>query len=91
MKYFGMPMGMWTLFAGSFQRKLMDEFGYDAATAKDIAKKAKPRYRQIIANDKKPSAHADGFRLSKKSAGRKSAFTRKGICKGFCESKGAFL
>ena len=58
----------------------MDEFGYDAATAKDIAKKAKPRYRQIIANDKKPSAHADGFRLSKKSAGRKSAFTQKGVC-----------
>ena len=27
----------------------MDVFGYDAATAKDIAKKAKPRYRQIIA------------------------------------------
>ena len=49
MKYFGMPMGMWTLFAGSFQRKRIDVFGYDAATAKDIAKKAKPRYRQIIA------------------------------------------
>lgn len=49
MKYFGMPMGMWTLFAGSFQRKLIDVFGYDAATARDIAKKAKPRYRQIIA------------------------------------------
>jgi hypothetical protein len=55
-----------------FQRKRIDVFGCDAATAKDIAKKAKPRYRQIIANDKKPSAYTDGFRLSKKSAGRKS-------------------
>ncbi len=91
MKYFGMPMGMWTLFAGSFQRKLMDEFGYDAATAKDIAKKAKPRYRQIIANDKKPSAHADGFRLSKKSAGRKSAFTQKGVCESFSRENSHFF
>ncbi len=49
MKYFGMPMGMWLLFAGSFRRKLTEIFGYDAKTAKQITAKAKPRYKQIIA------------------------------------------
>ena len=44
MKYAGMPMGMWALFAGSFRRELTAVFGYDAAAAKE-----KPRYRKIIA------------------------------------------
>ena len=48
MKYAGMPMGMWVLFAGSFQKQLTAVLGYDAATAKAITKKAKPQYRQII-------------------------------------------
>ena len=48
MKYIGMPMGMWVLFAGSFQKQLTAVLGYDAATAKAITKKAKPQYRQII-------------------------------------------
>ena len=48
MKYVGMPMGMWTLFAGSFRKQLTEVFGYDAAAAKEITRKAKPRYRQII-------------------------------------------
>ena len=49
MKYAGMPMGMWALFAGSFQKQLTAVLGYDAATARAITKKAKPQYRQIIA------------------------------------------
>ena len=49
MKYMGMPMGMWALFARSFEKQLMGVFGYSAAMAKDIAKNAKPRYREIIA------------------------------------------
>ena len=49
MHYFGMPMGMWVLFAGSFRKQLTTVFGYDAATARAVAKKAKPQYRQIIA------------------------------------------
>ena len=49
MKYAGMPMGMWVLFAGSFRRQLTEVFGYDAKTAKEITKKAKPRYQAIIA------------------------------------------
>ena len=48
MKYIGMPMGMWVLFAGSFQKQLTTVLGYDAATAKAVMKKAKPQYRQII-------------------------------------------
>ena len=48
MKYAGMPMGMWALFAGSFQKQLTAVLGYDAATARAITKKAKPQYRQII-------------------------------------------
>ena len=48
MKYIGMPMGMWTLFAGSFQKQLTAVFGYGTDTAKTITKKAKPKYREII-------------------------------------------
>ena len=48
MKYLGMPMGMWALFAGSFQKQLTAVFGYDTGTAKAITKKAKPKYREII-------------------------------------------
>ena len=45
MKYIGMPMGMWALFAGSFQKQLTAVLGYDADTAKAITKKAKPKYK----------------------------------------------
>ena len=50
MKYMGMPMGMWALFAGSFQKQLTAVFGYDADAAKAITKKAKPKYKAIIAD-----------------------------------------
>ena len=36
MKYMGMPMGMWALFAGSFQKQLIAVLCYDADTAKAI-------------------------------------------------------
>ena len=49
MKYVGMPMAMWALFAGSFRRQLTEVFGYDAATAAQITKKAKPKYKELIA------------------------------------------
>lgn len=39
MKYAGMPFGMWTMFAGSFQKQLTVVFGYDVDTAKAITKK----------------------------------------------------
>lgn len=42
MKYIGMPMGMWVVFAGAFRRQLA-VLGYDAAAAEEITRKAKPR------------------------------------------------
>ena len=50
MTYFGMPFGMWTMFAGSFQKQLTAVLGYDADAAKEITKKAKPKYKAIIAD-----------------------------------------
>ena len=48
MKYAGMPMGMWVLFGGSFRKHLSSVYGYDPETAKTIAEKAKPKYKEII-------------------------------------------
>ena len=48
MKYIGMPLGMWALFAGSFLKQLTQVFGLDADTARAVAEKAKPKYREII-------------------------------------------
>lgn len=48
MKYIGMPMGMWALFAKSFRDHLTIVFGYAPETAKVIAEKAKPKYKDII-------------------------------------------
>ena len=48
--YLGMPFGMWTMFAGSFQKQLTAVFGYDSDTAKGIAKSAKPKYKAIISD-----------------------------------------
>ena len=49
MRYLGMPMAMWVVLSGSFQRQLTGVLGYDPAEAKSITKKAKVRYREIIA------------------------------------------
>ena len=49
MKYAGMPMGMWTLFAPSFRKQLTAVLGYGANAAKAITKQAKPTYKEIIA------------------------------------------
>lgn len=48
MKYAGMPTGMWALFAGSFREQLTEVFGYDEDAAHQIAKMAKPKYKEII-------------------------------------------
>ena len=48
MKYAGMPMGMWTLFAGSFRVRLTEVFGLTPAAAKTVMQKAKPAYKRII-------------------------------------------
>ena len=48
MRYAGMPLGMWALFAGSFREHLTSAYGYDPETAKAVTRKAKPKYREII-------------------------------------------
>ena len=63
MKYMGMPMGMWTLFAGSFQKQLTAVFGYDSYTAKGIAKSAKLKYKAII-SDLPEFEKADRFKMN---------------------------
>ena len=49
MKYFGMPAGMWALFAGSFRKQLTGVLEYDRAAAADITKKAHEKYKELIA------------------------------------------
>ena len=49
MKYAGMPWGMWALFTRSFQRQLTAVFGCGTGTARGIMRRAKPKYREIIA------------------------------------------
>ena len=41
MKYMGMPMGMWALFAGSFQKQLTAVFGYDTEYSESDREKSK--------------------------------------------------
>ena len=48
MRYAGMPLGMWALFASSFKKQLSVVYGYNAKTAKVIIDKAKPKYKRII-------------------------------------------
>ena len=48
MKYVGMPMGMWALFAKSFQGQLMTVFGYDGDTARKVTKIAKSNTRRLL-------------------------------------------
>lgn len=73
MKYMGMPMGMWTLFAGSFQKQLTAVLGYDAQTAKTIAKKAKPKYKEII-RDLPEFEKEDRFQMNVVNAALLGAF-----------------
>ena len=52
MKYIGMPMGMWALFAGSFQKQLTEVLGYDTDTAIAITKNCKA---EIQSNHRRPA------------------------------------
>ena len=49
MKYIGMPMGMWALFHNSFRVKLVAVLGFDEEAARGIEKRARSKYREIIA------------------------------------------
>ena len=58
-----MPMGMWVLFAGSFQKQLTVVFGYDEKTARSVTKKAKPKYKEII-SDLPEFEKSDRFKMN---------------------------
>lgn len=73
MKYSGMPLGMWVLFAGSFRKNLSAVYGYDAAMAKEIAGKAKQRYKEII-RGLPEFEKADRFEMNIVSCSMLSAF-----------------
>ena len=73
MKYIGMPMGMWALFSGSFQKQLTVIFGYEIHTAKMITKKAKPKYKEII-RDLPEFEKADRFKMNIVNAAMIGAF-----------------
>ncbi|MBR6029500.1 MAG: L-2-amino-thiazoline-4-carboxylic acid hydrolase [Clostridia bacterium] len=73
MKYAGMPLGMWLLFRRSFRENLTDAFGVAPADAKRITKKARSRYKEIIA--KLPAfEQGDRFRMNIVSCAMLSAF-----------------
>lgn len=73
MKYMGMPMGMWALFGGSFQKKLETVLGYDRKEAKAITKAAKPKYKKII-RDLPPFEKEDRFRMNAVNCAMLGAF-----------------
>ena len=78
MKYIGMPMGMWVLFAGSFQKQLTEVLGYDTDTAKAITKKAKPKYREII-SELPEFENGDRFKMNLVNCAMIGAFIRRAI------------
>ena len=48
MKYTGLPLGMWALFSGSFQKNLTTVLGFDKAAAAEITRQAKAEYKAVI-------------------------------------------
>ena len=73
MRYLGMPLGMWALFAGSFRKSLSEVYGYDPATAKEITGKARPRFKEII-RDLPEFEKADRFKMNIVNCAMLSAF-----------------
>ena len=73
MKYTGMPLGMWALFAGSFRKHLSSVLGYDSETAGTITAKAKQRYKEII-RSLPEFEKADRFRMNIVNCAMLSAF-----------------
>ena len=73
MRYAGMPMGMWALFHRSFREKLVTVLGCDRTAAAEIEKKARLRYREIIA--RLPEFEkADRFKMNIVNAAMLAAF-----------------
>ena len=73
MRYAGMPLGMWALFAGSFRKRLTPVCGYDPETAGAITGKAKTKYKEIIRHLPE-FEKADRFKMNIVSCAMLSAF-----------------
>lgn len=73
MRYAGMPLGMWALFAGSFRKHLSTVYGYDRGAARAIASKARPTYRKII-RDLPEFEKGDRFKMNIVNCAMLSAF-----------------
>ena len=73
MKYFGMPAGMWVLFAGSFRKHLVSSFGMTETEAGAAASAAKVRYRKIISGLPE-FERADRFKMNIVNCAMLSAF-----------------
>ena len=73
MRYMGIPMGMWVLFAGSFRAQLTETLGFSSTEAGAAAGEAKRRYRQIIA-ELPPFERADRFQVNLVSCAMLGAF-----------------
>ena len=73
MRYAGMPLGMWALFAESFRKQLSSVYGYDPETAKAITRKAGMKYKEII-RSLPEFEKADRFRMNIVSCAMLSAF-----------------
>jgi len=73
MEYKGMPMGMWVLFAKSFEEKLVRVLHFNKEESKVIRKKAEKSYKEIIA--KLPEfAKEDRFKMNIVNCALLSAF-----------------
>lgn len=73
MKYAGMPCGMQLLFAGSFRKQLTRVLKYDTAAAREIAAKARLKYREIIGSLPE-FERADAFKMNIVNCALFSAF-----------------
>ena len=73
MKTAGMPLGMWVLFARSFQKQLTATLGYSKNEAKAIARKAKPKYKEIL-RDVPAFEKGDRFQMNLVNAALLAAF-----------------
>lgn len=73
MKYTGMPLGMWALFARSFRKRLSSILAYDSETAGAITAKAKQQYKEII-RSLPEFEKADRFRMNIVNCAMLSAF-----------------
>lgn len=73
MRYAGMPAGMWLLFRRSFRRGLIADLRLEPGQAASVARRAKAKYREIIAS--LPTFEkGDRFRMNIVSCAMLSAF-----------------